>query len=67
MFAVTLKEIANQLDDVECILLVGTDGIAYRKSGTKVIPECRIVGCGIHNNFAQHRSNCDGSRSGRTR
>ena len=31
MFAVTLKEIANRMDDVECILLMGTDGLAIEK------------------------------------
>lgn len=31
MFAVTLKDIANKLDDLECILLVGTDGLPIEK------------------------------------
>jgi predicted regulator of Ras-like GTPase activity (Roadblock/LC7/MglB family) len=31
MFAVTLKDIANKLDDLECIMLVGTDGLPIEK------------------------------------
>jgi predicted regulator of Ras-like GTPase activity (Roadblock/LC7/MglB family) len=31
MFAITLKEIADRLDDVECILLMGTDGLPIEK------------------------------------
>ncbi len=31
MFAVTLKDIADRLDDLECIMLVGTDGLPIEK------------------------------------
>lgn len=31
MFAVTLKDIANKLDDLECVMLVGTDGLPIEK------------------------------------
>src|SRR5262245_23650717 len=31
MFAVTLKDIANHLDDLECIMLVGMDGLSIEK------------------------------------
>ena len=31
MFAGILREIANRLDDVECVLLMGTDGLAIEK------------------------------------
>ncbi len=31
MFAITLKEIADRMDDVDCILLMGTDGLPIEK------------------------------------
>jgi predicted regulator of Ras-like GTPase activity (Roadblock/LC7/MglB family) len=31
MFAVTLKDIANKLDDLECVMLVGMDGLPIEK------------------------------------